>query len=233
MPHARLPISSAWNATVANSGRSPWTLSPAAYAITLPSASSVATIAATVTTRGRSPSSSGTRAARAAAFFASVRSLRDITVTPPCPCLRLRGGCGSADMCFLGPMQCRGGRARIVGISDRAHHDDACGARLGDGTHVASVDAADGEPRLGGAELRRVTHELEPNRGATGLGRRRVDGTHREVVGARRDRRVHLLARMGGDADDPLVPHDRTRLVERHVVLPHVHAVRGALDGKV
>src|SRR5438067_3051455 len=206
MPHARLPMSSAWKATVARSGRSPFTFSPAAYAMTLPSASRKATIAATVTTVGRSPSASGTSAARAAAFLASLRSARDglgATATPPWPGLRLRR---SADMRFLEP-EGAGGRARIVRVADRAYDGDAVGAGGRYRCHVALVDAADGEPRLGRCVLCGIAHQFEPDGFAAGLGRGGIDGTDAEVVRGRVERGIHLLRRVGGDADDELVAH--------------------------
>ena len=71
---------------------------------------------------------------------------------------------------------------RIGGVADRT--DDRDPARPGGDNvpDVRAVDSADREPRLARVR-RRVADELEPDRRAPGLRRRRVDGPDADVVG--------------------------------------------------
>ena len=73
-----------------------------------------------------------------------------------------------------------------------------------------------------------VAHGVQPDGGSPGLGRRGVDGTDRDVVHA--GGRVDLLGGVRGAADQPVVAHDRSRLVDRQVVLAEMHAVGAGGD---
>ena len=90
---------------------------------------------------------------------------------------------------------------------------------------VAGVDPADGEERRGGVGGG-VAHQVQPHRGAAGLGRRGVDGADPDVVdlglGAGR---VDLRGRVGGQPDDAVGTDQGARLRHRHVVLADVDAV--------
>src|SRR3954470_14938535 len=178
------------------------------------------TTAPMVTARGRSPGARGFSAARASALRTSERG----------------GGLGAAAAgagarrgarCFLlrlpnyplrgvdeAPQLC-GGSARIGGVADRSHDTHPLAPRVPPRAAVRRVDPADREPGLVRLARRGVLHELEPDRGPARLGWRLVDGPDGEVVRARADRVVHLLARVGRHADEHVVAHR----LERRVVL--------------
>ena len=58
-----------------------------------------------------------------------------------------------------------------------------------------------------------------------------MDGTDRDVVHA--GGRVDLLGGVRGAADQPVVAHDRSRLIDRQVVLAEMHAVGAGGDRQV
>ena len=130
---------------------------------------------------------------------------------------------GAAARAHAGPPLERPGRAaRVVGLGDRAHDDDAPRARVEHLVDGGRVDPADGEPRhRRGA--RRVRDRAEADRRAALLRRRRVDGADGEVVDALG--RVGLRLGVRRQPDDPVVADERARLGDRRVVLADVHAV--------
>lgn len=98
----------------------------------------------------------------------------------------------------------------VVGLGDRAYHDDTIGPCGDDVLDVRHVDAADGEPRAPRADVRRVADELGPHRGAAGLGRCRPDRPDAEVVKVvRGGREVDLVGGVGGLAQDRPRSDDR------------------------
>ena len=81
--------------------------------------------------------------------------------------------------------------------------------------------AKNGTRRVGGG----VAHELQPDRRAAGLGRRRVDRTHPDVVDGSARGGVDLRGTVGREADEPVGADGRARIGHRHVVLPDVDPV--------
>ena len=70
-----------------------------------------------------------------------------------------------------------------------------------------------------------VPDQLEPYRGATRLGRRRVNRADADVVDREPGRAVDLIGGVGGKAEEKLAPHERPGLARRHVVLADVSSI--------
>src|SRR4051794_40642861 len=167
-------------------GRLPSMVSPAAKAMRLPTPSTSATTAATVTAPGRSPGASGSSLARASALRCSERegglsaiSEREggfsaVAVAEgvgrrgsgvgllPAGVVFLRLRLRRPNALFLADQRlaqrsCR--RARIVGLRDRAHDDRPPRSRGGHRADRSPIDPADREPRVGGVD-RRMADQL-------------------------------------------------------------------------
>ena len=70
-----------------------------------------------------------------------------------------------------------------------------------------------------------IADELQTDRGATGLGRCRVDGTHAHVVHVRHASVVDLSRGVRREADQQVRADKFSHLCDRRVLLTHVHPV--------
>ncbi len=118
----------------------------------------------------------------------------------------------------------------VLGLRYRPQDHGTPGTRVDHLAEVASVQAADRKERHRGV-LGRVSDQLQADGGAARLGRGFVHGTYAYVVGLRRIRGVDLLRGVGRQADQHIRADQLANLVNRHVVLPDVHAVGPRLHG--
>ncbi len=121
-------------------------------------------------------------------------------------------------------VQPAGGLRGVGGFGQSPDDRDPRRAGGPDRVDVRRRDAADREERHGGV-LGGVADELEPDRWAAGLGRRGMHRTDPDVVDRKARGGIDLSRAVGGEPDQPARAHDRTSLVDRHVVLADVHAV--------
>src|SRR5579884_1689974 len=179
---------------------------------------------------GRSPSPSGTSAARAAALRSSERAR--YAATAGCSGLargrsrlRLRLRCANRRLQLEAGSQhpCR--PLGVSGLSDRAHDGDSASARRHDGGKRARIDAADREERQARV-LPRVGDQLEADGGSARLGRCRVHGPDADVVDGQAGRRVDLSLAVSREADQALGAEQCPGSLGRGVVLPEMDPVR-------
>ena len=117
-------------------------------------------------------------------------------------------------------------RARIDGVSDRPDHHNPARSGHQDLIEVAQVDATDREPRAIARQRRRVSHEVEPWRGSTGLGRRRPARSDAEIVDAfLRRSSGNLVLGMCRPPDQHVVGHERAGNRHRQIVLSEMQNV--------
>jgi len=122
------------------------------------------------------------------------------------------------------------GRARVGGLGDRADDGDPPRPGGDDLRDVARVDPADREERHRRVEGREA-HELDADRVAAGLRRRRVDRADADVVG------VAGVGDLFGEVrrlpDERIPSRPRARRGGLHVVLPDMAAVGAGLPDEL
>ena len=123
---------------------------------------------------------------------------------------------------WRGATELLGRGSRILRAGDSPDDDYAPRAGVQHIRQSIHVDAADGEPGFVACQLGGGTHQRQPGRSASGLGRGRPTRPDAEIVDVLGDRRADLLTIVGGTADHRVRADDLARHAQRQVVLAQV-----------